>query len=67
MLYDCWKMCCIIGDISLAEEVVMCGAVAQWLENHILSQEYLGLNLLATILKLGQFRSPHIASVHSAV
>ena len=43
----------------------MC-VVAQWLEHRTVKQEDLGSSPPAAALKLGQFCSPHVASVHSA-
>ena len=42
-------------------------AVARWLEYQTLDRENPGSNPLAAVSKLGQFRSPHFASVHAAV
>ena len=43
------------------------GAVALWLELRALNRENPGLNPLAAVLKLWQFLSSHVATVHSAV
>ena len=42
-------------------------AVAQWLERQALNRENPNLNPPAAILKLRQFRSSRVATVHSAV
>ena len=46
---------------------IVWGAVGLWLEHRTLNQESPGSNLLTAVSKLGQFRSLHVASVHSAV
>ena len=43
----------------------MLDAVAQQLEHQSLNRENPGSNPLATVSKLGQFRSPHIATFHT--
>ena len=41
--------------------------MAEWLERGTFNRENPGLNPLAPVSKLWQFRSPHIATIHSAV
>ena len=43
------------------------GAVTGLVERGTLNQENSGSNILPAVSKLNQFRSPHVAAVHSTV
>ena len=50
-----------------ASLAVNIGAAAEWSERRSLSRENPGSNPLAAVSKLWQFRSSHVATIHSAV
>ena len=59
---------CVCMHASMCMFIRVCSvSVAQWLEFQAANQEDLDSSTPAAISKVGQFRSPHFASGHSAV